>query len=355
MRWVKPALWTALPWAAGVLVMVLSRGGSPSASDVLVLAVTTVLVVAGGVLLDRWPLPGLALLLVTLPLGSELSIGVLPFTQFVVVAFGLYRIAAVAAPRTAWIALAGAAGVQIVFLLYTPLISYYVLVLVSVIAWLLGRAVRQARDHTADRVTWTTAQAVTDERLRISRELHDTVAHSIGVIAFQAGAARRVIETRPAEAAQALGEIETAGRDVLAGLRRMLIALRDGDTAPAAGLADLRRLTTAGVSVEFRELGGRRALPPEVDAAAYRIIQEAVTNVARHAATGSCVVTIDYREDGLAVEIVDAGRGARGQLVPGFGLAGMRERAALLDGEFTAGPAPEGGFRVAARLPVEAR
>ncbi len=109
------------------------------------------------------------------------------------------------------------------------------------------------------------------------------------------------------------------------------------------------------MSVEIRELGGRRALPPEVDAAAYRIIQEALTNVARHAATGSCVVTIDYRDADLAVEIVDAGRGVRGQLVPGFGLAGMRERAVLLDGEFTAGPAPDGGFRVTARLPVVAR
>ncbi len=134
----------------------------------------------------------------------------------------------------------------------------------------------------------------------------------MGVIAFQAGAARRVIETRPGEAAQALGEIESAGRDVLAGLRRMLVALRDGDAAPAAGLADLARLGATGVSVEIRELGGRRALPPEVDAAAYRIIQEALTNVARHAATGSCVVTIDYRDADLAVEIVDAGRGVRG-------------------------------------------
>ncbi|GAB1818903.1 hypothetical protein HerbRD11066_20670 [Herbidospora sp. RD11066] len=337
-----------------MLVIVLSRGGSVSARDLAVLAVTTVLVVAGGLLLDRSPLPGLGVLLVTLPLGSYISVGTLPFTQFVVVAFALYRIAATASLRVASVALGSALVVQVLCLLSALRISF-VLVLVSVIAWLLGRAIGQAREHTADRVTWTTAQAVTDERLRISRELHDTVAHSIGVIAFQAGAARRVIETRPAEAAAALGEIETAGRDVLAGLRRMLIALRDGDPSPAAGLADLPRLGTAGVSVEIRELGGRRELPPEVDAAAYRIIQEAVTNVARHAATGACVVTVDYREADLAVEILDAGRGVRGPIVPGFGLAGMRERATLLDGEFTAGPRPEGGFRVSARLPVVAR
>ncbi|WP_061293070.1 sensor histidine kinase [Herbidospora cretacea] len=355
MRQLKSALWTTVPWAVGLLVMVLSRGGSVRAPDLVVMAVTTVLVVAGGLLLDRWPLPGLGLLLVTIPLGIRISIGVLPFTQFAVVAFGLYRIAAVATRRVALIALAAAVAVQVVCLLYTPLVSYYVLALLSLIGWLLGRAVGQAREHTADRAAWTTAQAVTDERLRISRELHDTVAHSIGVIAFQAGAARRVIGTRPAEAERALGEIEAAGRDVLAGLRRMLVALRDGDPAPAAGLADLRRLGATGVDVEVRELGGRRPLPPEVDTAAYRIIQEAVTNVARHAATGSCVVTLDYRDAELAVEIADTGRGVRGELVPGFGLAGMRERAALLGGDLTAGPAPDGGFRVAARLPVVAR
>ncbi|WP_062437260.1 sensor histidine kinase [Herbidospora daliensis] len=337
-----------------MLVVVLSRGGSPAGSDLAVLAVTTVLVVAGGALLDRRPLPGLAFLLVTLPVGGLLSVGVLPFAQFAVVAFGLYRIAATAARRVSSIALAAAAGVEILCLLSAPPVSF-VLVLVTVIAWLLGRAVGQAGEHAAARVGWTAAQAVADERLRISRELHDTVAHSIGVIAFQAGAARRVIGTRPEEAARALGEIETAGREVLTGLRRMLVALRDGDPAPSGGLADLSRLASTGVRVEFRELGARRTLPPEVDMAAYRIIQEAVTNVARHAATGSCAVTVDYREAEVAVEVVDGGRGGRGPVVPGFGLAGMRERATLLGGVFTAGPVPGGGFRVAASLPVEAR
>ncbi|WP_062351757.1 sensor histidine kinase [Herbidospora yilanensis] len=346
--------WTVPPWAVGVLVMFLSRGGSPAASDLAVMAVTTALVVAGGSLLDRLPPAGLALLLAALPLGGWLSIGVLPFTQLAVVAFGLYRIAATTSRRVSSIALAATAGVEILCLVPAPP-AYYVLVLFAVIAWLLGRAARQAGEHGAARLSWTAAQAVTDERLRISRELHDTVAHSIGVIAFQAGAARRVIETRPEEAARALGEIETAGREVLTGLRRMLVALRDGDPAPAGGLADLPRLASAGLRVEIRELGGRRDLPPEVDMAAYRIIQEAVTNVARHAATGSCAVTIDYRETEVAVEIVDGGRGGRGAVTPGFGLAGMRERAALLGGEFAAGPAPGGGFRVAARLPLEAR
>ncbi len=108
------------------------------------LAVTTVLVVAGGLLIDRRPLPGLAFLLVTIPLGGALSVGVLPFTQFVVVAFGLYRIAVVATRRVALIALVGAVAVQVVCLLYAALLSFFVPALLSVIAWLLGRAVRQA-------------------------------------------------------------------------------------------------------------------------------------------------------------------------------------------------------------------
>lgn len=153
-------------------------------------------------------------------------------------------------------------------------------------------------------------RAVTDERLRIARELHDMVAHSIGVIALQAGAARRVIDTQPERARDVPGEIEAAGRKTLSGLRRMLGALRSpepalppsGSQPPGLGLADVDRLaattTQAGVRVDVRRAGERRPLPREIDVAAYRIIQEAVTNVVRHAGTTSCRVSIDYRDDG---------------------------------------------------------
>ncbi len=252
----------------------------------------------------------------------------------------------------------------------------------AVIAWLVGHSVRQAREHAATLIATTTAQAVADERLRISRELHDTVAHSIGVIALQAGAARRVIDTQPGRAGQALGDIEQVGRETLSGLRHMLGVLRHveqghveqgqggqgrggqgrggqgqaPDSAP--GLSDLDRLvattTDAGVHVEVRRLGERRPLPPEIDVSAYRIIQEAITNVVRHAGTSRCRVSIEYRDDELAVEVLDGGRGPRRRAEGGYGLVGMRERANLLRGSFSAGPRAEGGFRVAARLPLTA-
>jgi signal transduction histidine kinase len=243
-------------------------------------------------------------------------------------------------------------------------------VLAGIVAWMAGNSVRERRQHAAALATQATEQAVTAERLRIARELHDMVAHSIGVIAIQAGAGSRVIDTQPHEARNALSAIETTSRETLAGLRRMLGALRaaDPDAAvhpapldPAPGLADVQRLIKtaldAGVHVDVRRLGERRALPAELDLSAFRIIQEALTNVVRHAGTSRCQVTVDYQDEELAIEIVDDGRGCDLPAAGGFGITGMRERTSLLHGQFTAGPRPEGGFYVRARLPlpVEAR
>ncbi|MFC8722704.1 sensor histidine kinase [Kitasatospora sp. NPDC057198] len=232
----------------------------------------------------------------------------------------------------------------------------------TAVGWLVGHTVRQQRRHDAELAGRATEQAVTAERLRIARELHDMVAHSMGVIAVQAAVAGRVIDTQPAEARTALGAIETTGRETLAGLRRMLGLLRAGDPEPAppapaalVSLADLdalaARAADAGVRVELRRLGPSGPLPAEVELAAFRIVQESVTNVARHAGTGRCTVTLDRRPGELALEIRDSGRGpAPGGT--GWGIAGMRERAALLHGTLTAGPGPDGGFLVAATLPL---
>ncbi|MYR60763.1 sensor histidine kinase, partial [Streptomyces sp. SID625] len=153
------------------------------------------------------------------------------------------------------------------------------------------------------------------------------------------------------------------GRETLAGLRRMLVALRETDPDPAApttpaaptdpagptdpvGLGDLDRLaaatTAAGVRVEVRRLGEVRRLPPDVDLSAFRIVQESVTNVVRHSGAPACRVTVDYGDDALALEVTDDGRGHGTATDTGFGLAGMRERVALLHGEFSAAPRPEG-------------
>jgi signal transduction histidine kinase len=231
------------------------------------------------------------------------------------------------------------------------------------VAWLIGHSIRQSRRATADSRRHATEQAITAERLRIARELHDMVAHSIGIIAIQAGVGSRVIETQPAEAREALRAIEATSRETLSGLRRTLVALRRADpdpvpaSAPAPGLADLDRLaattTDAGVRVEVRWGGERRPLPSDIDLSAYRIVQEAVTNVVRHAGTGYCRVLVGYGKDELSVEVTDDGRGLPGGAGDtGFGITGMRERVSLLHGHFSAGPRPEGGFRVAARLPL---
>ncbi|MEN3536787.1 sensor histidine kinase [Microbispora sp. ZYX-F-249] len=240
-------------------------------------------------------------------------------------------------------------------------------VLAMAASCMAGLLSRERREHAAALRTQEVAEAVTAERLRIARELHDMVAHSIGIIAIQAGVGSRVIQTQPAQAQEALRTIEATSRQTLSSLRRTLVALRQADggetasaqssLAPAPGLADVGRLAAAtadaGVRVDVRRSGRRRPVPADIDLAAYRIVQEALTNVVRHAGTGYCRVSIDYGDEDLSVEVVDDGCGVTGNVPPhGFGIVGMRERAALVNGHLSAGPRPEGGFRVAARLPL---
>lgn len=236
------------------------------------------------------------------------------------------------------------------------------LVMVMVIAWLIGNSIRQAQAK-ADLVR---AQAALAERLRIARELHDIVAHSIGIIAIQAGSGGRVFDARPDEARDALAAIEATSRETLSGLRRMVKGLRNADPEegpgqapldPAPGLAGIERLAAmtldAGVKVDVDWHSSREPLPADIDASAFRIIQEAVTNVVRHAGTGRCRVSISQQDGQLSIEVTDSGRGGSGTGT-GYGITGMRERAALLGGDFSAGPRPGGGFRVTARLPLPA-
>ncbi|MFJ5924908.1 sensor histidine kinase [Kitasatospora sp. NPDC092948] len=262
------------------------------------------------------------------------------------------------------------------------------------IPWAIGNSIRQQRRYTKELRAHAARQAITVERLRIARELHDVVAHSIGVIAIQAGAASLVLDAEPAGARRALNTIEATSRETLSGLRRMLVSLRhaetDGDQSiavPLAGLEAVDRLTAsmaqAGVEVDVQWQGQPRPLPPEIDLAAFRIVQESVTNVLRHAGADRCEVHIAYEEQELTIEVLDDGcrrtpertsdqtpgqtpdraadRAAGGATDraaghrtdgTGYGIPGMRERVALLNGRFTANSRPEGGFRVAARLPV---
>jgi signal transduction histidine kinase len=204
--------------------------------------------------------------------------------------------------------------------------------------------------------------AVAEERRRIARDLHDVVAHSVSVMTVQAGAARLLLAEEPERARSPLLSVEETGRQALADMRRLLGILREEEAgaalAPQPGLARLDALLEqarqAGLPVEVTVEGERRALSPGVDLTAYRIVQEALTNVRKHAHPARAQVTIRYNRDALDLEITNDGRRAGNGEGPGHGLVGMRERVALYGGELEAAPRAGGGYAVHARLPVEA-
>jgi signal transduction histidine kinase len=232
------------------------------------------------------------------------------------------------------------------------------------VPFLLGRMTFNRRRRIVRDRELATREAVAAERAAMARELHDVVAHHMSVMVVQAGAARAVGDSDPAAASDALRQIETSGRTGLAEMRRLLGILKaegDGDgRTPQPGLADLGELLDSmratGLAVEAVVEGSPRPLPPGVDLSAYRIVQEALTNVLRHAGGASARVLIRYEPDALELEIADDGPGPPDgqQASAGHGLIGMRERAQLFGGAFEAGPRPGGGFLVRARLPFEA-
>lgn len=196
-----------------------------------------------------------------------------------------------------------------------------------------------------------------EERLRIARELHDSLTHSISVIKVQAGVAVHLARKRGEEVPAALQAIQEASSDASRELRATLGVLREEDGS--TGLEQLpglvSRATAGGLQVSVTVSGSECPLPAEVGQAAYRIVQEALTNVTRHAGQASACVQVSYGPAVLTVRVDDDGHGTRGQpLAPGLGITGMRERAAALGGQLQAGPRPGGGFRVLAELPLRA-
>ena len=235
-----------------------------------------------------------------------------------------------------------------------------------------GARLRQAQaEHEA-----ATRRALALERARIASEMHDVVTHNVSVMVVQAGAARRVLSKDPDEATKALLAVESSGRTAMTELRHLLGLLSpppgtaDGggpaSLAPQPGLEELRemvdRVVTAGLPAALHVTGTPRDLPPGVGLAVFRIVQEALTNVLKHAGKPQTEVRLDYEPAALVVEVADDGRPipaavpALGAAVPGgagMGLLGLRERVALYGGELAAGPRPGGGWLVKARIPVE--
>lgn len=256
------------------------------------------------------------------------------------------------------------------------LLALYYNLLIVLAAAATGRLVRTLREQAvelglrAQALEWQReeqqALAVRAERSRIAREMHDILAHSTSVMVVQATGARRVVHRDPDTAAQALGVIEATGRETLADMRRMLGVLREADedqapTRPQPTLADLPGLVAefvdAGLPVELRGDAASDLTDASVGLAAYRIVQEALTNVLKHTDASRVVVEVRRRGDRLHVEVLDDGGAVPPTVLSGagggYGLVGMRERAAMAGGSLEAAPRPTGGFRVAAELPLQ--
>jgi signal transduction histidine kinase len=227
---------------------------------------------------------------------------------------------------------------------------------------LLGETVRSRRawaDEVRARLEHEAERRAEEERLRIARELHDVMAHTIAGVTVQAGVAADVLDDDPDQAKAALRAIREGSREAMAELRATVGLLRDGDDetprTPAPGFGELDGLADTvggtGLDVSVQVDGPARSLPGAVELTAYRIVQESLTNVIRHARASTASVSVRYEPDAIVVRVEDDGRGS-GDGPAGHGIAGMRERAAALGGTLEAGPAPRGGFRVSARLPT---
>jgi signal transduction histidine kinase len=245
-------------------------------------------------------------------------------------------------------------------------------VVFSLVPWLVGQALRRERQRTAtmhELATQLEAErearardAIAAERGRIARELHDSVAHAISVIAVQADAASKLLRRDPARAEEPLATVQATARNALAEMRQLVGLLREGDSGeaplhPQPGIADLNGLVEdvrhSGLPVELEISGVMRPLSPLLDLAAYRIVQEALTNVRKHAGPAEAKVRIRYEPEMLDIEVLDNGIGREPRQNGGHGLVGIQERVSLLGGEVETNPRSEGGFSLHARLPLE--
>jgi signal transduction histidine kinase len=274
--------------------------------------------------------------------------------------FAVGSLAAARPPRVSLVGLTGLVALSAVNFFTGLAEDAFFTMGLAIGAWGLGEAAR----NRGVAIREESRRAVGDEQARIARELHDVIAHSVSVIVVQAAAADDVFDSRPDQARAALRSIERSGRDALVELRRLLNAVRPDDgreaIGPQPGLDRLDELVepvrAGGLEVVVRREGEPAPLAAGVDLSAYRIVQEALTNTLRHAHATRADVTVRYETDAVEIEVRDNGRGAAASdgEPGGQGLVGMRERAALLGGTLETGSLASGGYRVHARLPLEA-
>ena len=372
---------------AAALVVVMPVIENPDARSFDALAVVLV-VVAGGVLAlhRRAPIVVLAVTTSVLVLYSLRDYSGSPV--YVTWIGAIFAVSVARGPARAWLpatvstavilatAFHDSTGVVIGRLSQAPWSIAALFVSWAVGALLMGGSVRgrqaeraaleERARHLAETREEEARRRVAEERVRIARDLHDSVAHSMANISVQAGVGAHVLDERPEDARAALLAIKHASGDALTELRATLSMLRSSEAAPREPTAGLDRLPSlvessraAGLAVDVVIEGDARPLPPAVDTAAFRIVQESLTNVIRHAGPARATVAVRHSDDGVEIEVTDNGRGAVDRNGAGdagggggHGLAGMRERVALLGGELYAGTRRSGGYRVRARIPL---
>jgi signal transduction histidine kinase len=311
----------------------------------------------------RWPIGVTAVMVVTALLTVPLGLPAVLLGPAITVA--LYTVGERVAEARSRRVLVGVLGAMTVVVLANragPATVVSDAVVLAVAWWLGDRARRAALAAEEQRAAAAVAaqRAAVEERMRIARELHDVVAHSMSAIAVLAGTGRFVMRQSPDVAAEALGTIETTSRAALEELRRLLAVLRDDSDpeqlAPTPGLADLDALVglcrDAGIDVDVTVAGAQRALPAGLDLCAFRIVQEALTNVRKHARARRASVSICYEPAALTVTVRDDGVGPRSGTSGGHGLVGMSERVSLYGGTLHTGRGALGGYEVVARLPA---
>lgn len=352
--------------AAGYLLVL----GQPSVVRVDLpagLAVALLLALVVPVTVRRvWPVP--VFLVVIAASLAALAVGLL-LDPLLAAAFALYPVALRA--RRSWIPIAATGAVAAVVLVGgsmagTPYRAQRPVELVVLgtgllaASWTVGRMVRARRGEVVRATGEVVGRAMAEERLRVAREMHDVLAHSMSLIAIKAGTANHVVAVRPEEATDALRVIESTSRTALAEIRHLLGMLRsdvDGVAlCPAPGLSDLpalaERARQAGVTVDLHVRTADQP-PAGLALSVYRIVQEALTNVVRHAPRARCQVSVITGPTDVRIDVVDDGTGGTDcpDRRPGHGLIGMRERVLMYGGQFQAGPQPQGGFAVSARIP----
>ncbi|RSM63767.1 histidine kinase [Actinoplanes sp. ATCC 53533] len=368
-RPVQQRIFDSVLAAAVALVCLLAAAESPAAGPREPAWLTLIAALAlGAPLAARRHRPLSVAAVVLFAAASCLATGLIPAYTFPAPALAagvaLYSVGAAAPTRPGLVTLAAGAGLVAAATLVADdapdgpgRIEVAFVVLVFGACWLLGWTLRERRAHAARAAAQATTQAVTEERLRIAREIHDIVGHSLTVIAVKSAIGSHVAAQRPAEAGAALDVIAATSRSALTELRRAVSALRtEPDFAPAPTLADLRQLADraaeAGVAVRL-EVRGDCDVPDGVALAAVRIVQESLTNVVKHVGTTSCRIDVVGSPGELRVEVTNDGAPGLRPATDGAGLTGMRERVALHAGALTAGPRDHGGFRVQATLPYE--